>query len=201
MPELRTERLLLRAWRESDLAPWAAMNADPEVREHLGDLLTREQSEASAAGFQADLDERGWGWWAVEVAGTGEFIGFAGLDPVEDDMAFDGVEAGWRLARSAWGHGYATEAARAVVGFAFDEEGVGLEEVLAITTAANLRSQAVMRRLGMTHDPAKDFDDVTVPEGPLRRNVVWGIRSSFSPPPPLPVPSLGAAPPDPRFRP
>jgi RimJ/RimL family protein N-acetyltransferase len=177
MPELRTERLLLRAWRASDLTPWAAVNADPEVREHLGDVLTREQSEASAAHFQAGLDERGWGWWAVEVTGTGEFIGFAGLDPVEDDMAFDGVEAGWRLARSAWGHGYATEAARAVVEYAFDEKGVGLDEVLAITTATNLRSQAVMRRLGMTHDADKDFDDLTVPEGPLRRNVVWGLRA------------------------
>ncbi|NEC85988.1 GNAT family N-acetyltransferase [Streptomyces sp. SID12501] len=177
MPDLRTERLVLRAWRDSDLVPWVAMNADPEVREHLGDVLTREQSEASATHFQAGLDERGWGWWAVEVTGTGEFIGFAGLDPVEDDMAFDGVEAGWRLARSAWGHGYATEAARAVLAYAFDEKGVALEEVLAITTATNLRSQAVMRRLGMTHDPAKDFDDLTVPEGPLRRNVVWGLRA------------------------
>ncbi|MFI8949875.1 GNAT family N-acetyltransferase [Streptomyces sp. NPDC053750] len=170
---LRTERLVLRQWRESDLAPWAAMNADPVVREHFPGVLTREQSDASVAGFRADLDRWGWGWWAVEVGATGEFIGFTGLDPVEDGMPFTGVEAGWRLARPAWGHGYATEAARAVVDFAFEE--LGLAEVLAVTTATNLRSQAVMRRLCMTRDPADDFDDPDVPEGPLRRNVVYRL--------------------------
>ncbi|PIM67023.1 GNAT family N-acetyltransferase [Streptomyces sp. JV178] len=173
MSELRTDRLLLRAWRESDLAPWAAMNADPEVRAYFPELLTTEQSDASVAGFQADLDLRGWGWWAVEVLATGEFIGFTGLDPVEDDMPFTGVEAGWRLTRTAWGHGYATEAARAAVDFGFRR--LDLDEILAVTVATNLRSQAVMRRIGMTHDPADDFDDPSVPEGPLRRSVVYRI--------------------------
>ncbi|MFJ7043622.1 GNAT family N-acetyltransferase [Streptomyces sp. NPDC101112] len=173
MSELRTDRLLLRAWRESDLAPWAAMNADPEVRAYFPELLTTEQSDASVAGFQADLDLRGWGWWAVEVRATGEFIGFTGLDPVEDDMPFTGVEAGWRLTRTAWGHGYATEAARAAVDFGFRR--LDLDEILAVTVATNLRSQAVMRRIGMTHDPADDFDDPSMPEGPLRRSVVYRI--------------------------
>ncbi|NSC20185.1 GNAT family N-acetyltransferase, partial [Streptomyces albus subsp. chlorinus] len=154
VPILRTERLILRGWRASDLGPWAAMNADPRVREHFDGLLTRRQSEASAARFQADLERRGWGWWALEVAETGEFIGFAGLDPVEEGLPFTGVEAGWRLARPAWGHGYATEAGRAVLAHGFDI--LGLAEILAVTTAANLRSQAVMRRLGMTRDPADD---------------------------------------------
>ncbi|MEU0476131.1 GNAT family N-acetyltransferase [Streptomyces olivaceus] len=174
MSELRTERLVLRDWRASDLAPWAALNADPEVREYFPGVLTREESEASAARFQADLDRRGWGWWAVETAAAGEFIGFAGLDPVEDGMPFTGVEAGWRLARPAWGHGYATEAARAVLGRAFGE--LGLAEVLAVTAATNARSRAVMRRLGMTRDPDEDFDDPDVPEGPLRRSVVYRLR-------------------------
>ncbi|MGW0841641.1 GNAT family N-acetyltransferase [Streptomyces sp. NPDC002787] len=174
--ELRTDRLLLRDWRTSDLAPWAAMNADPQVREHFPGVLTEEQSEASIVRFQADLDRRGWGWWAVEVRATGEFIGFAGLDPVEEDMPFSGVEAGWRLARTAWGHGYATEAARAAVRFGF--ESLGLPEILAVTTATNLRSQAVMRRLDMTHDPTDDFDDPSMPEGPLRRNVVFRLSAS-----------------------
>ncbi|MZG19733.1 GNAT family N-acetyltransferase, partial [Streptomyces sp. SID5914] len=148
MPELRTERLVLRDWRTSDLDPWVAMNADPVVREYFPEVLTREQSEASVSRFQADLDRRGWGWWAVEAVATGEFVGFAGLDPVEDGMPFTGVEAGWRLARPAWGHGYATEAGRAVVAHAFDC--LALPEVLAVTAVGNLRSRAVMERLGMT---------------------------------------------------
>ncbi|WP_399881189.1 GNAT family N-acetyltransferase [Streptomyces sp. BBFR51] len=175
MSELRTDRLVLRDWRASDLDPWAAMNADPVVREYFPGVLTREQSEASVARFQADLDRRGWGWWAVEVAATGEFIGFTGLDPVEEGMPFSGVEAGWRLARTAWGHGYATEAARAAVAHAF--EGLALAEVLAVTAAGNLRSRAVMSRLGMTYDPADDFDDPEIPEGPLRRSVVYRLRA------------------------
>jgi RimJ/RimL family protein N-acetyltransferase len=175
VPDLRTERLTLRPWRESDVQPWAAMNADPLVREYLGDLLTREQSAASAAHFQAQLDERGFGFWAVEVHGTGEFIGFTGLDQVDEGMPFTGIEIGWRLARSGWGHGYATEAALASLAFGF--ETLALSEIVSVTTATNLRSQAVMRRIGMTRDPAEDFDDHTEPEGPLRRNVLYRIRS------------------------
>jgi RimJ/RimL family protein N-acetyltransferase len=176
MAELRTDHLTLRRWRDSDLEPWAAMNADPEVREHLGDLLTREQSDASVARFQVEFDQRGYGWWAVEVQATGEFIGFAGLDQVDDGMPFTGVEIGWRLARSAWGQGYATEAALTVLAYGFDT--LELPGILAVTTAANLRSQAVMRRIGMTRDPAGDFDDPTAPEGPLRPNVLYRIARS-----------------------
>ncbi|MFJ6754488.1 GNAT family N-acetyltransferase [Streptomyces sp. NPDC091273] len=176
MAELRTDRLTVRPWRDSDLAPWAAMNADPEVREHLGDLLTREQSDASVARFQAAFDQRGYGWWAVEVQATGEFIGFAGLDQVDDGLPFTGVEIGWRLARSAWGKGYASEAALTVLAYGFDT--LELPEILAVTTATNVRSQAVMRRIGMTRNPADDFDDPTAPEGPLRSNVLYRIARS-----------------------
>ncbi|AWW35694.1 GNAT family N-acetyltransferase [Streptomyces cadmiisoli] len=176
MTELRTDRLVLRRWRDSDLEPWAAMNADPEVREHLGEPLTREQSDASVARFQAEFDRQGYGWWAVEVRATSEFIGFAGLDPVDDGMPFTGVEIGWRLARSAWGQGYATEAALTVLAHGFDT--LELPEILAVTTATNLRSQAVMRRIGMTRDPAEDFDDPAAPEGPLRPNVLFRLARS-----------------------
>ncbi|TXS52289.1 GNAT family N-acetyltransferase [Streptomyces sp. t39] len=182
MPELRTSRLVLRHWRDSDLAPWAALNADPAVREHLGDLLTREESDASVARFRADFERRGYGWWAVEVCSTGEFIGFAGLDDVDEDTPFTGVEIGWRLARPAWGRGYATEAARAVLAHGFGA--LDLPEILAVTTAANLRSQAVMRRIGMVRDPAADFDDPSAPEGPLRGQVVYRIGRGAMPPPP-----------------
>ncbi|MER7705040.1 GNAT family N-acetyltransferase [Kitasatospora sp. NPDC097605] len=173
MTELHTDRLLLRRWRDADLDPWAAMNADPEVREHLGDVLTRAESYVSVARYEADFVRRGYGWWAVEVRATGEFIGFAGLDDIDDGLPFTGVEIGWRLARSAWGHGYATEAARAVLAFGFDT--LALPEILAVTTARNLRSQAVMRRLGMTTDPADDFDDPHAPEGPLRPSVLYRL--------------------------
>ncbi|MEW9519896.1 GNAT family N-acetyltransferase [Streptomyces tubercidicus] len=175
MSELRTERLLLREWRESDLGPWAAMNADPEVRAHFPEVLTPERSAASVARFQADLAHRGWGWWALEVRATGEFIGMTGLHPVDAAMPFTGVEAGWRLTRSSWGHGYATEAGEATLAFGFST--LGLPEILAVTTATNLPSQAVMRRLGMTRDPADDFDDPEVPNGPLHRNVLYRISA------------------------
>ncbi|WP_454333669.1 GNAT family N-acetyltransferase [Streptomyces glaucescens] len=173
MTELRTERLLLRSWRDSDRDPWFALNTDPEVRRYLPGMPTRERTDRGVTEFQADLDARGWGFWAVEVRGTGEFIGLAGLDPVEEGQPFTGVEAGWRLARSAWGHGYATEAARAVLDFGFAE--LDLPEILAITVPANRRSRAVMERLGMTCDPADDFDDPNVPEGPLRRSVLYRL--------------------------
>ncbi|MGW3401990.1 GNAT family N-acetyltransferase [Streptomyces zhihengii] len=173
MTELLTARLVLRHWRDCDLAPWAAMNADPAVRENLGALLTREQSDASVARFRADFDRRGYGWWAVEVQDTGEFVGFAGLDDTEDAMPLTGVEIGWRLARPAWGRGYATEAARAVLAHGFGA--LGLAGIFAVTTAGNLRSQAVMHRIGMVREPAGDFDDPSAPEGPLRRQVVYRI--------------------------
>ena len=171
--ELKTDRLILRQWRTDDLDGWAAMNADPAVREYFSEVLTRDQSAESLAYFRDELAQRGWGWWAVEVIETGEFVGMAGLDPVDEGLPFDGVEIGWRLARSAWGHGYATEAARAVLAFGF--ETLGLNEILAIAAVGNERSHAVMRRLGMSHDPADDFDDPTTPAGPLRRSVVYRI--------------------------
>ncbi|MEV0810061.1 GNAT family N-acetyltransferase [Micromonospora sp. NPDC050200] len=173
MTKIDTDRLVLRDWRESDVPAWAAMNADPQVREFLGPLLTAEQSAASVRYFQDDLDRKGYGFWAVEVRDTGEFVGFTGLDDVDEEVPVTGVEVGWRLARSAWGHGYATEAARAALRYGFDT--IGLAEILAITTATNVRSQAVMRRLGMTTDPAEDFDHPGEPET-LRRQVVYRLR-------------------------
>jgi RimJ/RimL family protein N-acetyltransferase len=172
MVRLRTERLIIRDWREADLAPWAELNADPAVREYLGPVLTPEQSTASVRRFQADLDQVGFGFWALEVAATGRFIGFVGLDVVEDGLPFGGVEIGWRLARSVWGHGYATESATEVLQYGFAE--VGLTEILAITAEANARSRAVMTRLGLVHEPAWDFDEES---NPASRQVVYRIGS------------------------
>ncbi|MCA2218555.1 GNAT family N-acetyltransferase [Jidongwangia harbinensis] len=173
--QLRTDRLLLRQWRDDDLDPWAALNADPEVREFFPGTLTPEESAASLHRFRSDLAARGWGWWAVEVVETGAFVGFAGLDPVDEGMPFHGLEIGWRLARSAWGHGYATEAARACLAYGFGP--LARPEILAVAAAGNVRSHAVMRRLGMTHDPADDFDDPTAPPGPLRPSVLYRMRN------------------------
>jgi RimJ/RimL family protein N-acetyltransferase len=169
--EITTERLIMRGWREADLAPWAAMNADPEVRRYVGPLLTFEQAAAWVLNYQDDLDRYGFGFWAVEIRASGEFIGFTGLNTVDKEMPFSGVELGWRLARPAWGHGYATEAGLAALRYGFGT--MGLPEVVAVTMARNVRSQAVMRRIGMTTDPAEDFDDPDVGEGPLRRHVVY----------------------------
>jgi RimJ/RimL family protein N-acetyltransferase len=171
MVEIHTERLIMRGWRESDLSPWAAMNADPEVRQYLGPILTFEQASASVLNFQDNLDRYGFGFWALEVRASREFIGFTGLDTVDEEMPFTGIELGWRLARPAWGHGYATEAALAAMEYGFDT--MALPEIVAVTAARNVRSQAVMRRLGMTSDPAENFDDPDVDDGPLRRHVVY----------------------------
>src|SRR5215472_4033028 len=178
MAEVSTERLIMRGWRESDLAPWAAMNADPEVRRYLGPLLTFEQASAWVLNFQDDLDRYGFGFWALEVRASGEFIGFTGLGTVDEGMPFTGVEIAWRLARPAWGHGYATEAARAALRHGFDV--LELPEILAVTMERNVRSQAVMRRIGMTTDPAEDFDDPDVDDISLRRHVVYRKRRQES---------------------
>ncbi len=161
----------MRGWRESDLEPWAAMNADPEVRKYLGPLLTFEQAAAWVLDFQDDLDRYGFGFWAVEVRASGEFIGFTGLGIVAEGMPVTGVEIGWRLARPAWGHGYATEAALAALQYGFGV--MGRPEIVAVTMARNLRSRAVMQRIGMTSDPAEDFDDPDVDQAQLRRHVVY----------------------------
>src|SRR3989440_11937081 len=124
MAEISTERLIMRGWRESDLAPWAAMNADPEVRRYLGPLLTFEQASAWVLNFQDELDCYGFGFWALEVRASGEFIGFTGLRTLDEEMPFTGVELGWRLARSARGHGYATEAGLAALADGFDTLGL-----------------------------------------------------------------------------
>ena len=147
------------------------MNADPEVRQYLGPQLTSEQASAWALNYQDDLDRYGFGFWALEVRWSGEFIGFTGLRTADDGMPFSGIELAWRLARPAWGHGYATEAGQAALRYGFDT--LGQPEIVAVTMARNLRSQAVMRRIGMTTDPAEDFDDPDVEESAPRRHVVY----------------------------
>jgi RimJ/RimL family protein N-acetyltransferase len=179
VPELRTPRLLLRGWRESDRASFAAINADPSVMAWFPAPLTREQSDAFVDRIESVWVQRGYGLWAVEHrAGTGGpdgLAGYVGLMPVLD-LPVDGeVEVGWRLARTHWGHGDATEGARAVLGWAV--EVLGLTEVVSFTAASNTRSRAVMERLGMLRDASADFDHPRVPaDSPLRPHVLYRLR-------------------------
>jgi len=180
MTTLRTTRLLLRPWHAADRAPFAELNADPAVMEHFPAPLDRAASDALADRIAADLDRNGWGLWAVEAVATGRFLGFTGLARPGFTAHFTpAVEAGWRLARDAWGHGYATEAATAALGHAFGP--LGLDELVSFTTAGNHRSRAVMERLGMSHDPADDFEHPALPAGhPLRRHVLYRLRAPGS---------------------
>jgi ribosomal-protein-alanine N-acetyltransferase len=177
---LRTARLLLRPWRDDDLEPFAALNADPEVMEHFPAPLTRAESDATAARMRAHFSEHGFGLWATEVPGAAAFIGYIGLSRPRFTARFTPcVEVGWRLARSAWGQGYATEGARAALDFAW--RALGLAEVVSMTAVANLRSRRVMEKLGMTRDAADDFDHPLIAEGhPLRRHVLYRIARPTS---------------------
>jgi RimJ/RimL family protein N-acetyltransferase len=175
VPGLRTERLILRAWRPEDREPFAAMNADPRVMEYFPSVQTRAQSDGFADRIEAHFAEHGYGPWAVEVPGTAPFIGFVGLlTPVFEAHFMPAVEVGWRLDAGHWGHGYATEAALASVRHGF--ETVGLTEIVSFTAVANRPSRAVMERIGMSHDPADDFDHPALPGHPLQRHVLYRLR-------------------------
>jgi ribosomal-protein-alanine N-acetyltransferase len=173
--ELATERLLLRQWREEDREPFARLNADPVAMEHFPSTLTREESDALVDRIEQHFAGHGFGLWAVEVVGGAPFIGFVGLNTPGFEADFlPCVEVGWRLLPEHWGHGYATEAARAALAAACGR--VGLGEVESWTVPATRPAWAVMERLGLTHDPADDFDHPRVPEGsPLRRHVRYRI--------------------------
>jgi len=152
------------------------MNADPRVMEHFASTLSREQSDTLADRIEAHFGARGFGLWAVEIPGVVEFAGFCGLSVPAFEAHFTPcVEIGWRLAADLWGYGYATESARAVLAFGFDT--LGLDEIVSFTTATNVRSQRVMQRIGMSYDPADDFDHAAYAAGhPLRRHVLYRAR-------------------------
>jgi len=177
-PILSTPRLLLRSWRKEDLAPFAELNADPEVMEFFPWLHTREESDQVAITIQNRFRTFGFGFWAVETVDE-PFVGFVGLSRPSFDAHFTpAIEIGWRLARSAWGKGYASEAARAALEFAFGE--AGADEVVSFTPAINARSIAVMERIGMTRDAKDDFDHPKLEDGPLRRFVLYRITREMS---------------------
>lgn len=167
--DLRTARLFLRRWRDEDRAPFAALNADPVVMEHFPAPLERGESDALVEAIGAHFDEHGYGLWALERRDDGAFLGFAGLNTVGFEAHFTpAVEVGWRLARGAWGHGYASEAGAAALHRGLRE----VDRVVSFTATSNTRSEAVMRRLGMRRSGT--FEHPMVPEGDrLRRHVLY----------------------------
>ena len=171
----RTTRLILRNWRASDLAPFAALNADPEVMRYFPAPLTRSESDTLAARIQESFATRGFGLWAVEIPATADFIGFVGLEVPSFDAHFTPcIEIGWRLARAHWRKGYATEAARAVLDLAFNQH--QLSALVSFTATLNVPSQRVMERIGMRHDADDDFDHPGLPPGHrLHRHVLYRL--------------------------
>jgi len=163
--------VLLRQWREEDLAAFVAMNADAEVMRHFPARLTPAESAAMMQRLREAIAERGWGLWAVEVGG--ELAGFTGLAVPTFTAAFmPCVEIGWRFRREFWGRGLATAAARQAERYAWEQ--LKLRELVSFTAEANERSRRLMERLGFRHDAAGDFDHPRIPEGhPVRRHVLY----------------------------
>jgi RimJ/RimL family protein N-acetyltransferase len=172
---IRTDRLLMRRWLDSDREPFAALNADPTTMRYFPATLDRLTSDALVDRIESRFEQRGYGLWALEVTDTGEFIGFTGLNPMPDDVpGAGGTEVGWRLARHAWHRGYATEAAIAALDVAFGR--LGLNEIWSMTAVLNEPSQALMRRLGLSE--VARFDHPAIPAcHPLRPHVTYHLAS------------------------
>ena len=174
----RTERLVLRHWRETDRELFARLNADPRVMEFMPNPLSQEESDLLVERIEAHFREHGFGLCAAELRRDRSFVGFVGLAVPAFECAFTPcVEIGWRLAADHWGQGLATEGAREMVRYAF--EVMGLQALVSFTAPGNIRSRRVMEKIGMTHDPADDFDHPKLPEGhPLRRHVLYRLEGS-----------------------
>ncbi len=176
--ELHSARLQLRTWRAADLEPFAALCADPQVMRYFPAPYSREDVAAMIRRFRGHFAEHGFGVWALQRKDNGAFIGFTGIGHVGFEAPFGpAVEIAWRLARAHWGQGFASEAARAALGCAFER--LGLEQVVAFTAVDNLPSQRVMQAIGMQHAPAEDFDHPRLAPGhALRRHVLYRLRNS-----------------------
>ena len=174
---ITTKRLLLRQWQPSDFPLFAELCADPDVMQFFPSTLSEAESMALAQRVHGLIAERGWGLWAVQVPGVSDFIGFVGLHVPKDYLPFSPcVEIGWRLAKSYWGKGYASEAAKAALNYAFTE--LQLDEVLSFTSVTNLPSQAVMKRIGMTNTH-RNFMHADIEAGhPLCEHVLYRLDRS-----------------------
>jgi RimJ/RimL family protein N-acetyltransferase len=177
-PTIETPRLILRGWRDADLEPWVLMHADPHVTEFFARTYTREVSESAALAMRTELERNGYGWWIAEIKDGRRFAGSICLRDVPFEARFTPArEIGWRLAFESWGLGYATEGAAAALDFAFRH--LRWNEVVAMTSVLNRRSQRVMERLHMTRDPRDDFDHPMVKEGDrLRPHLLYRARNA-----------------------
>ena len=174
---LKTDRLLLRQWTEDDFLPFSEMCSDKEVMEYFPKLQTKDESYKMGEKILALINERGWGFWAVEIPNQYKFIGFVGLHSPTDKMPFSPcIEIGWRLSKQHWGKGYATEAAKEALKFAFTQ--LNLNEVVSFTTLANERSKSVMQNIGM-HDSHQNFMHPDIEAShPQSEHVLFRIRRS-----------------------
>ena len=178
---LSTARLVLRPWRDADVAAFARLSADPAVMAFLQPLPDRAACAAWVARVREHWRRYGFGQWVVQRAGEAEFVGVVGLAKVPYQAHFTpAVEIAWRLARDYWGRGYASEAARAALDYGLGK--LGFDQIVAITVPANWRSRRVMERLGMTRAPEEDFDHPSLPDGPLKRHVLYRRHRSSSVP-------------------
>lgn len=170
-----TNRLRLRQWEETDLEPFADLNSDPRVREYFPYVLSRQESNQEVFEFSRHIDNFGWGFWAVSLIQTDEFIGFIGLEEVYFKRPFSpAIEIGWRLAYTHWGKGYATEGAKAALQYGFVT--LNLQTIVAYTAVQNKRSRHVMEKIGMSHDPHYDFDHPDFPnDHKHKRHVLYRI--------------------------
>ncbi|MFA6915327.1 MAG: GNAT family N-acetyltransferase [Parachlamydiales bacterium] len=175
---IESERLVLRQWCEKDLELFAELNADPRVMEFFPATWTREESNTSLQSAHDHIEKYGWGKWAVFLIETGEFIGRIGLEEVDFEASFSpNIELGYRLAYKHWGKGYASEGAKAALGYGFKQ--FHFNEIVAFTPIHNLRSQIVMKRIGMQHDPKDDFNHPKLPkEHRLSRHVLYRLTLS-----------------------
>jgi RimJ/RimL family protein N-acetyltransferase len=172
--------MILRHWRQSDRQPFSRINADPRVMEFMPGLLSRDESDRLVDRIEGHFQEHGFGLCAVELRRDHSFVGFIGLAVPAFQAEFTpSVEIAWRLSADHWRQGLATEGAREIVRYAF--ESLGLRDLVSFTVPANLKSRRVMEKLGMTHDPADDFDHPMLPDGhPRRRQVLYRLRRSES---------------------
>lgn len=174
--QLETQRLIIRPWKSSDLADFAVMSRDPQVMRYFPDLLDQQQSQALAQRIQQLIFKHGWGFWAVELKSTQQFIGLTGLHSLAEKFDFTpAVEIGWRFDHRYWRQGFAKEAAKACLAFGFDQ--LKLDQIYAFTTLANSASESLMQKLGMSF--VKHFaHPEMLPDHPLSQHVLYQLDAA-----------------------